>query len=642
MKGNFLYIITIILSFFLLACNSEIQEAVIPPETAVDSLSEPDARLAEAKIRELNKKIILPEAIREDEYNRYLDLSSQSIEVLNRGDAVEICSFAEELSLAYENLKYKQGDTPRIYISTKATSNYSIGAAITASSGSDSIGNAIDGETSSAWTSDENPHQEITLNLGNIRSLGFISVEWGKCAAKTCKVSTSSDGIEWTEICEDNTGGRFKKQRIILPQVIETKHIRLAFSDSVEVPYVIEDIIVSDREYPESDNISQTEYSDAQVVIVDREGGKYKPICESIQIKVRGNSTANSVKKPYNIKFTNKMKIFGIKGTRKWSLLANVYDKTMLRNKLSAELSNLAGVTPYLESTFVDLYLNGEYKGTYQLTLPVTDGTVDIDVEKGEMLFERNGNYNLDAAGKNYNYTPLKGIRFVPIDPEKGTETEEQKAFIKDLLRNVEYACSSGIKQNVERIIDIDSFVGMYICEELLKDIDIFYGSTYFYYKDGLFYSGPIWDMDISMGNVSASYSSAEEKYAKYHNLKFGGHQVGNGTPGDSTTGNWATVDFYEFLCEHDWFMDLVREKYTELIPEIENIYSEGGRIDQLIEEFGASFKRNYEECGYVINRRYSSFENDHPLMTYGENVEYLKDWLQKRDEWMRAYLGID
>lgn len=255
---------------------------------------------------------------------------------------------------------------------------------------------------------------------------------------------------------------------------VSGRYIRLRTLTASSLPYQLEEITAAEKK-PERAEALTAEYSEANVVIVDREGGEYPTIAETVRVKVRGNSTANTVKNPYNIKFENKKTVLGMKGTRKWSLIANLFDKSLIRNKLASDFAAMAGVKPELESTFVEVYLDSEYKGCYLLTMPVSDGTVGIDVDKGEMLLERNGYYNLDAAGKNYNYTPLTGMRFIPIDPEKGTETDEQKHAIKNLLKEAEYAAASGDRKRVENIFDVESFVNMYICEELIPVIENLY-----------------------------------------------------------------------------------------------------------------------------------------------------------------------
>lgn len=659
MKKRKCHIFRIVLLFFILctagcsAADSFVYdgEKGTPAEGTAEVLTdEPmftDPAEAMKQIEVFCDMYINPNLADPDWYDAFMTLTAEgaALAAEENPDSQACCTLAEELTEAYDAIEYRRGDVPRVYLNTfEATANYAEGSAVTATSEPSAEENACmaaDGDSKTYWLSDDNEEQCLTLDLGRAREIGYLCVEWGKGAAKHYEIDVSLDGESWETVQIAENGAKYKTQSFELNESVPGRYVRLRTITASALPYQLEEVIAAEKK-PERAPTLTAEYKEAEIVVVDREGGKYPTVAETVQVKVRGNSTANTVKQPYNIRFEKKMTLLGIKGTRKWSLLANLFDKTLIRNKLAYDFAAIAGVNPELESTFVDVYLDGEYKGCYLLTMPVTDGTVDIDVEKGEMLLERNGYYNMELAGVNYNYTPLTGMRFVPIDPEKGTETDEQKKAIKNLLKEAEYAAVSGDRERVENILDVESFVNMYICEELMKDIDIYHGSTYFYYKNDHLYSGPIWDMDLSMGNVSMAEGAIDEKYAKYHNLIFGDKKAGNGDRGDSTTGNWATVDFYAPLMENMWFRDLVKERYIELIPAIENLYADGGMIDGYLEEFGEAFRRNYEQGGYSLTTKYFQCEYDSPEGDYDESVAFLKEWLRKRDAWIREDLGIE
>lgn len=633
----------------LSGCGKETADETEIPETSetVQYEKQPmftDGQAAEAKIRELTGIWMNPDLLEPEGYEAFMTLAEECTDLLAQGnpDPAECCRLAEELVHAYNGVKYRRGDTPRVYLNTCVyTPNFVQGASIAADTDA-SAALAVDGDSKTFWQPDETEAHTLTFDMGRSREIGYLCMEWGKGAAKHYEIDLSEDGVNWETIRVVEDGAKYKTQGFTLEETVRGRYLRIRTVTASSMPYQLEEFTVCLTKPEKAESLSTAEYKEAEIVIVDREGGKYPDIAETVQVKIRGNSTANTVKNPYNIKFKNKKTILGMKGTRKWSLLANLFDKTLIRNKLAADFAAIAGVNPELKSTFVEVYLDGAYKGCYQLTMPVTDGTVDVEVEKGEMLLERNGYYDLNAAGKVFNYTPIAGIRFVPIAPEHGYETEEQKKAIKVLLKDAEFSCISGVRERVEGILDLDSFVNMYICEELMKDIDIFHGSTYFYYKNERLYSGPIWDMDLSMGNVSFAEGAADSKYAKYHNSIHNLEKLGNGKRNDSTTGNWATVDFYEPLMECRWFRDLVKERYTELIPAIENMYADGGMIDGYVEEYGAAFLRNYELGGYSLTEKYFFCEYDSPSADYMENVRYLKDWLRARDTWIREDLGIE
>lgn len=543
--------------------------------------------------------------------------------------------------------KYERGDTPRVYIETcPPCENYSLSATVTASSedGENSAANAIDGDKETSWVSSLDEKQTVTLDLGEVKYFSYLWIEWGNGSPKEYDVLLSYDGEHYTTLDSVTDGSKFKLYTNELEDEVTARYVKLETYKTCDekAPYNLKEFSVYSNKQSDGVTLDRYEYARVNIAVVDKIDGEYDTVEAEVNLRIRGNSTANTAKNPYNIKFDKKTKLLGMDGTKKWVLLANLFDKTLIRNKLAMDFTAEVGITPALNSCFVEVYLDGEYKGNYTLCNPVSDGIVGIDEDDGELLLERNGYYNLDLAGVNYNYTPVTGIRFVPVAPEKGEETEEQKELIRNVLAEAENAVISGDRERIEGILNLESFVNMYICEELMKDVDINYGSTYFYYKNDRLYSGPMWDMDLSMGNVSVAEGYLEDKYAAYTNMVINGVKFGDGEVDDSTSGVWAQVDFYEPLMKCDWFVSLVRERYIELIPLIENLYADGGKIDEYIEEYGESFLRNYSEGRYSMRGKYMSCEYDTPYPTYEENVEMLREWLRKRDAWFRDYLEIN
>lgn len=381
------------------------------------------------------------------------------------------------------------------------------------------------------------------------------------------------------------------------------------------------------------------EYSQCLLVVVDKKGGGHTAVADGTgMVRVRGNSTAGAPKKPYNIRFTDKVPLLGMTRGRKWCLLANMYDKSLMRNKISYDFTATAGCSCPMQTRFVDVYVNGRLQGNYTLTTPASDGYIGLDIGNGDYLIERHGD-RWDYGSTSRRVSPVYGIPFSYDNPDESLLTDEQRMEIKSLLTAVDEALEAQDEAAIRKVMDINSFVAMYVTEELFKDCDICHGSTYHYIKDGRIYAGPIWDMDLSMGNVSHWYD--QEKYRIYNNMSdYRGRSLGLGND-DSATGLWAQLDWYRPLMQCSFFRVLVHEKYVSLLDDIENIYREGGLIDQYLREFGASFKRNYAECGWSLTTTYCPYELERPFPTFGENVEYLRDWLRRRDTWLRGYFGI-
>ena len=179
-------------------------------------------------------------------------------------------------------------------------------------------------------------------------------------------------------------------------------------------------------------NVS-TEYhqkADVTVSVVDKDGGTYKDICDNAcNIKIRGNTTAGAPKKPWNIKFSSKKSVLGMDKGKKWCLLANSFDKSLMRNYLSYNMGLENGVTYTSQSRFVEVYINGTFNGNYLMTEPVEakKERVDIDAynsESDDILLEL-GTRN--EQGVDHFTTSVLATTFDVNDPEKGDDlTDEQ------------------------------------------------------------------------------------------------------------------------------------------------------------------------------------------------------------------------
>ena len=542
--------------------------------------------------------------------------------------------------------KYERGDLPRIYIDTsKDIPNFAEGHALTVEGGKASDA-ATDGDTSTVWHSDADGELSFTVDLGEVKTASYAQIAWGVDAGVEYEVLASADGSSWTTIKTEENGFRSKRDHIEFDPIL-LRWLRVDIHKSNRgAGYEISELYVMAERIPTTGRTTITtgEYVPVKLAVVDKEGGLYHTIEETVGIRIRGNSTAASDKKPYNIKFETKKTLLGIEGSRKWCLLANHFDKTLIRNKIAYDFCKTAGVPCTLESAMVEIFLDGKYKGLYQLTEPVSDAktSVDIDTEHGEYLLERNGYYNF---GEKWNHSPLYGIRFVCVKPEGDELSSARKTAIGSYLKEADMAAKSKSFKRIASVFDVDSFVSFYICEELMKDIDIYHGSTYFYIKNGKIYSGPMWDMDLSMGNVSKSVGltmDSEEKYRIYWNIpNYFRQSYGNGS-GDSTEGLWAQVDWYGPLMECEEFASRVKQKFEELQPAIRDLYEDGGAIDRLLADCYDGCIRDYTDYGTQLDVKYFNCEYDEFFSTYDEAVQYMKDWLRARNKWLCGYFGVE
>lgn len=286
------------------------------------------------------------------------------------------------------------------------------------------------------------------------------------------------------------------------------------------------------------------------------------------EIKGRGNSTFRDYKKkPYQIKLKDKVDLIG--GTdeercKKWVLLANAADYTLAHNNATFELANLVGLTytPIYES--IDLYYDGEYRGTYCLTEKTEVGSSRVDIDEMDDIIEelnadnpaleaensivrtRKSNGNAIVLG---NPNPNGSVKYIEglIEPPlsegashhaylleleysfrypdeisgfisdrgqcvvtKSPEllTKRMSVFIANFWQGFEDAVYSKDGYNTKTgkyyydYVDLDSLVNLYLINELGKNQDSFCSSFFFYMPadSDKLIAGPVWDYDLCYG----------------------------------------------------------------------------------------------------------------------------------------------
>ena len=362
-------------------------------------------------------------------------------------------------------------------------------------------------------------------------------------------------------------------------------------------------------------------YVEATITITDTDSSV---LTDNILFKVRGNSTANPAiaKKAFTIKFDSKKDVLNMGKAKKWSLLANVFDPTLMRNYIAFDFAQKMELPFTSQQRYVELWVDNSYRGCYVLTEPVEEGStrVDIDIDSNDGMKDFLIELEMDRVEEDVSYFTTNYMRFAVKEPEE--PNDEQLEYISSTVNNIMDVIKSGNREEISKRIDIPSFTRYYLLNELFKTLDFNYSSVFFYYKDGVLYSGPAWDYDLAAGNTSASYSEVSKAAA-------------------DPTGLFASVrNIYWYLCSCDWFKSEIRETYLQYYDYMYNITSTGGLIDTLNENYGYIYDRNYSDAGWSPSRWWGNLQME-PLDTFSGNVEYLRDWLYTRNVWMSNYYDL-
>ena len=335
-----------------------------------------------------------------------------------------------------------------------------------------------------------------------------------------------------------------------------------------------------------------------------------------ISIKGRGNHTWDvEAKKPYKIKFSNKISLLGEPADKTWLLLANHYDKTMLRNKLVFSMGSMSNLEYTPRSHFVELMLNGRYEGTYQLTenLKIAENR-----SHGILLeVDRYATREDDARYFTTDYLDFP-VNIKDPDVEYGDETYNA---VKEFFLKAEDALFSDnfrdLNEGWQKYIDIDTVVDWYIITELAKDAECIYMLCHMTWEPGgKLKMGPLWDYDMSFGNYySPSYEGCQNPAGFY--LK---------------NSHWFSRFF-----EDENFLLALKKRYEYFYSNKDCILNEVNEDANYL-RYSATENNNRWNVFYHPDPDYP---RDYDIWgSYENEVQSLKCWLGLRMDWMREALS--
>jgi hypothetical protein len=340
-----------------------------------------------------------------------------------------------------------------------------------------------------------------------------------------------------------------------------------------------------------------------------------------MDIKGRGNTTWGMPKKPYSLKLAQKTSLLGMSEHKRWALLANYSDKTLLRTETAFELGykfdNLAW-TPH--SVQVDLYLNGKYRGVYQLTEQIKIDTNRVNIDEIKKKNPSDG-YILEIdvrKGEVFNFTTTRGVVFCCSAPDEdlddiisGDTISLFEKIKNDVQRVEDVLYSDNFKDSDEgyrKYMDVGSFVDWYFVNEITKNNDaVFFSSVYMYYdpEKGKYCMGPIWDFDIALGNV-------------------------NYNDNDNPEGFWVKDSTWiSRLFEDPYFVTLVKNRWNEKRAAVNGIFQ---YIDDRVVYLNSAQDYNFKK--WKILERFV-WPNAVVTGTYEAEIAYMKSWLTTRLNWL-------
>lgn len=237
-----------------------------------------------------------------------------------------------------------------------------------------------------------------------------------------------------------------------------------------------------------------------------------------VQIKGRGNTSWSSNpwdKNPYRLKFVKKQAPFGLKKAKSWVLQANSQTRSMMANAVGMKIARMVGTAAANHVIPVELYINGNYRGSYIFTekVGVSANSVDVEDETVAALLELDTYYDEAYKFRTTRYNLPVNIK----DPDLSeTETHLTLDGIKADFNKFTDALYR--KEDISPLVDVDMLARYLMVNDLIVNYEIQHPkSTYVYKadmtdKDSKYVFGPVWDLDWAFGyETNRNYCTADQ-----------------------------------------------------------------------------------------------------------------------------------
>lgn len=335
--------------------------------------------------------------------------------------------------------------------------------------------------------------------------------------------------------------------------------------------------------------------------------------CELTNMKGRGNSTWIAPKKPYAIKFNKKKSLMNLPEDKSWVLLANYYDVTLLRNAVAFYMGNEMSTldwTPHYE--MVDLVLNGQHRGIYQLGEKIKISKKRVNVGDDGFILE----VDAKASGTDilFNVSHI-GYPLNIKDPDV-LEGSEDYNYIVDYVSHADEVLFSDSfldeDEGYKKYIDINSFVEWYLINEIAKNTDAFFSTSCYMNlkRGGKLKMGPIWDFDLGFGG-------------------YFDNELGNTNTNLPENFYIKDVPWISRMFEDPAFLLLVKERMNYYYTNRQSIYD-------YIDTKAAVIKEKIVPENELWSTLYSVPVSENQIKTkYQSKVDYLKEWIESRMTWL-------
>lgn len=350
-------------------------------------------------------------------------------------------------------------------------------------------------------------------------------------------------------------------------------------------------------------SISNNEYLSGEVTI---SGDGLQTVSDAVKIKIRGNtSSAGNDKKSYKLKFEEAHNLIPSRSDtfcHEWVLLNNGNE---LKTYIGDEIGELCGVYDQHNMRFVNVILNGDYKGCYGLSQAASYDVSSAYISSSGYLFESDNTYwnNDGLYFRTQNQISTHGYTFKY--PEITDISQPEVVSIQNYMQTLEDLLNDDDPHYTD-YIDEDTFARWILARDLLGNRDG-NGSNIYYYK-----------YDLSEDNPTSSKLI-----------------VGNIWDFDSIfqmTNEWSAsrrFSFYRRLFNQDSFNMLYENLWNELSP---GMYS---NIESILNDIDTTQSEALDESWALEEKRWNT-----EIASFADQKDEALSWFNSRIDWIDSQLN--
>ena len=381
-------------------------------------------------------------------------------------------------------------------------------------------------------------------------------------------------------------------------------------------------------------------------------------------IRLRGNSTQNFPKKPFAIKLVSKASVLGMPKHKRWVLLANWMDRTMLRNAVALNIAHrvdsayvntegdyTGGIAWSPRGTSVEVVMDGRHVGNYFLCeqIKIDGDRVDITdcYEDVENPTPETCGYLLefdDAMDEVNNFRTSRGIPCMFKDEVPANS--EFFNYVKNKVESIENSLNAGNYEEAYKNLDINSVIDYFFIQELTFNDEYKHPKSVYMLidGDGKLTAGPVWDFDWQ---TFINYDKVQAMNSKYGGT-YSCRNTNEWLYGASKLAEWHFIGGYDY--ENDmpymWypllfkdanFRTRVQERWTVIYPQLTNVVA---KIDEFAAQNKVSDLYNYAmwPLTSLKNSVGSAFNGDED-MSFDEAIATMKQAYTDRLNWMNTQI---